>query len=148
MPPSISFFITGLTSSCSSTRSPITMPSLLPIRWNARYEPSASVGLICTPSSVTLRSLRPRPTRYTPPGISVPALPSAFPTGSQESWAAAGKDRAAINSIAIRAVVGFIETSKGVDDTEVYLEVLASIHRHDDRFSQLNSPLRKSGGRQ
>src|SRR3989449_6714649 len=40
-------------------------------------------GLICTPSSVTLRSLRPSPTRYTPPGISVPDLPRALATGAQ-----------------------------------------------------------------
>src|SRR6266481_3396449 len=88
MPPSTSFFITGFTSSCSSTRSPMTIASL-PLFWNARYEPSASGGLICTPSTVTVRSLRPMPTRYTPPGISVPDRPIALATASQSLSAAA-----------------------------------------------------------
>src|SRR5205823_1179759 len=62
-------------------RSPITIASL-PLFWKARYVPRASAGLICTPSSMTVRSLRAMPTRYTPPGICVPGRPIAFATAS------------------------------------------------------------------
>src|SRR5580704_9856770 len=74
MPPSTSLFFTALTSSAVNTRSPMTI-AWSPIFWNASQDPSASAGLISTPSSTTLRSLRGRPTRYTPPGISDPDLP-------------------------------------------------------------------------
>jgi hypothetical protein len=58
--PSISFVMTGLISVSSSTRSPITMgPSCIGL--NAIQPPSASDGLIVTPSSVTVRSLRGKP---------------------------------------------------------------------------------------
>ena len=62
IPPSSSFFMTGLTSSLVRTRSPMTMASS-PIFWNASHEPSANPALSSTPSSVTLRSVRGRPTR-------------------------------------------------------------------------------------
>src|SRR3989442_5118822 len=103
MPCSISFFITGFTSSCKSTRSPITIASL-PLFWNARYEPSASGGLIWTPSTVTVRSLRPMPTRYTPPGISVPDRPIAFATPSQ-SLSAASTDIDELAAIIVLATL-------------------------------------------
>src|SRR4051812_32940123 len=61
-PPSASFFITGLTSSAVSTRSPITM-AVPPWLRNASQLPSAKPGLIATPSTVTCRSVRGSPTR-------------------------------------------------------------------------------------
>src|SRR5258706_2349429 len=119
MPCSISFFMTGFTSSGSSTRSPMTIASL-PAFWNARYEPSASGGLICTPSTVTVRSLRPIPTRYTPPGISVPARPIALATASQSlSAAATGSDKpAATTMLATPSTTRFMSLSfhEGIHD--------------------------------
>ena len=62
IPPSMSFFMTGLTSSMVSTKSPIAMP-LSPIFSNASQLPSAKPAFSSTPSSVTFRSVRGRPTR-------------------------------------------------------------------------------------
>jgi len=62
IPPSISFFMTGLTSSIVSTRSPMTIP-WSPIVSNASQPPKAKPGLSSTPSSVTFRSVRGRLTR-------------------------------------------------------------------------------------
>src|SRR5215475_295084 len=60
MPLSISLAMTGLISVSSSTRSPMTIAP----PWtglNAVQPPSARVGRMVTPSSVTLRSLRGNP---------------------------------------------------------------------------------------
>src|SRR6185437_12194695 len=59
MPPSWSFFMTGLISSSVMTRSPITMAAL-PAGAKASQPPSAKPGLIATLSTLTLRSVRQR----------------------------------------------------------------------------------------
>src|SRR5262245_20075699 len=51
-----------------------------PICLNAAYEPSANPALTGTPLTVTARSVRGMPTRYTPPACTWPALPSACST--------------------------------------------------------------------
>ena len=56
----MSFAITGLTSLCSSTRSPMTI-AMFPIGSNAIQPPSAKAGRMVTPSSVTCRSVRGKP---------------------------------------------------------------------------------------
>src|SRR5215212_10004090 len=58
MPPFCNASITGVTSDSSSTRSPIAITWPPPISLNAAHDPSASAGLIATPSSVTARSPR------------------------------------------------------------------------------------------
>src|SRR5579872_52839 len=90
IPPAISFAMTGLTSSSVSTRSPITI-ACSPTAEKASQPPSAKPDLMSTPSSVTLRSVRGKPTRYTPPGMRLPFLPSASPTLSQAGSAVAGE---------------------------------------------------------
>ena len=59
-PVSIILVITGLISVSSSTRSPMTMAPPC-IGLNATHPPSASAGLMVTPSSVTFRSVRGKP---------------------------------------------------------------------------------------
>src|SRR5919109_1190436 len=147
IPCSISLFITGFTSSCSSTRSPITIASL-PLFWKARYEPRASAGFSCTPSSMTVRSVRAMPTRYTPPGICVPGRPIALATASHSSCARAPNE-APSSSNEKSSRKPFIDVSsdfeQGIDNEadngrkgddrghRRFLAMLAEIRRRDDR---------------
>src|SRR5215831_14618127 len=55
---------------------------------NAAYEPSANPALTGTPFTVTARSVRGIPTRYTSPACIWPDLPSACSTAFQSGSAA------------------------------------------------------------
>src|SRR5262249_44571636 len=59
-----------------------------PICLNAAYDPSANPALTGTPFTVTARSVRGMPTRYTSPACTWPALPSACSTAFQSGSAA------------------------------------------------------------
>src|SRR5262245_31379259 len=59
-----------------------------PICLNAAYDPSANPALTGTPLTVTARSVRGMPTRYTSPACTWPALPSACSTAFQSGSAA------------------------------------------------------------
>lgn len=88
----------------------MTIPVPATLR-NPSQDPSANAGLISTPSSMTLRSLRGRPTRYTPPGIAEPVLPNASPTDFIHAGSAAAADverRAATASAAAMWNDGYI----------------------------------------
>ena len=60
-----------------------------PLRLNAIHDPSASAGLMDTPSAVTIRSLRGKLTLYAPSGCKVPARPRASATLVQSCFGAA-----------------------------------------------------------
>src|SRR6266481_3494881 len=101
-PPLSNFVITGLISVSSSTRSPITMASPC-IGANATHPPSASAGLIATPSSVTCKSERGSPYRWTSPETAA-VLPSAASTFFQSMSAALASGGKAITARRVKSI--------------------------------------------
>src|SRR5450756_586394 len=80
-----SALITAGTSASVRTKSPMTIASFVAVRLNATHAPSANAGLILTPLTVTLRSLRGKLYFIAPSDWSVPDRPMALVTADQSS---------------------------------------------------------------